>query len=144
LVQQRFRTFLSLHEETTRVRGKFSVQNRPLIPGYLFVARDLLKGRWRAVNSTYGITRIVSLGKEPTLVPFDLVCQLMPRCDQEGKPLSSKLLKPGDEVTMTKGPLANVIATIEAIAPDRRVWVLIDIMGRQTRDAVQADQLRAV
>jgi transcriptional antiterminator RfaH len=144
LVQQRFRTFLPLHEETTRVRGKFTVQKRLLIPGYLFVALDLLKGRWRAVNSTYGITRIVSLGKKPTTVPLDPVCQLMLRYDQEGQPLPLKLLKPGDEVTMTKRPFANVIPTNEAIAPERRVCVLIDIMGRQTRDPVQADQQRAV
>ena len=144
LDRQGFRTFLPLHEETTRLRGKFTVQMRPLFPGYLFVALDLLQGRWRAVNSTYGITRIVSLGKEPTPVPLDLVSQLMLRCDHEGKLLPPRLLTPGDEVTVTKGPFANVIATIETIAPDRRVWVLMDIMGGQTRVAVRADQLRAV
>jgi transcriptional antiterminator RfaH len=144
LVRQGFRTFLPLHEEATRVRGKFTVHMRPLFPGYLFVALDMLQGRWRAVNSTYGITRIVSLGKEPTPVPSDLVSQLMRRCDQEGKLLHPKLFKPGDEVTMTKGPFADVIATIESVTPDRRVWVLMDIMGGQTRVAVQADQLREV
>ena len=108
------------------------------------MALDLLKGRWRAVNSTYGITRIVSLGKKPTTVPLDPVCQLMLRYDQEGQPLPLKLLKLGDEVTMTKGPFADVIATIESVAPDRRVWVLMDIMGGQTRVAVDASQLRTV
>jgi transcriptional antiterminator RfaH len=104
----------------------------------------MLQGRWRAVNSTYGITRIVSLGKEPTPVPLDLVSQLMLRCDQEGKLMPPKLLKPGDEVTMTKGPFADVIATIESVIADRRIWLLMDIMGGQTRVAVQAEQLRAV
>jgi len=36
------------------------------------------------------------------------------------------------------------VATIETIAPDRRVWVLIEIMGGETRVAVSAEQLRAV
>ena len=45
---------------------------------------------------------------------------------------------------MTKGPFAEFIATIESIAPDRRVWVLMEIMGGQTRVAVDAHQLRAV
>jgi transcriptional antiterminator RfaH len=144
LVRQGFRIFLPLHEETTRIRGKFTVQMRPLFPGYLFVALNLLQGPWRAVNSTYGITRIASFGNEPTPVPLDLVSQLMLRCDQEGKLLPPKLLKPGDEVTMTNGPFADVIATIESVTPDRRVWVLMDIMGGQTRVAVDASQLRAV
>jgi len=44
----------------------------------------------------------------------------------------------------TKGPFANSLAEVEKIAPDRRVWVLMEIMGAQTRVAVGADQLRAV
>jgi transcriptional antiterminator RfaH len=144
LTRQGFRIFLPMQEETKRARGKFTTQMRPLFPGYLFVALDLLRGGWRAVNSTYGITRIVSLGKEPTPVPLDLVSQLMLRCDREGKLLPPKLLKPGDEVTLTKGPFTNFVATIESIAPDRRIWVLMELMGAQTRVAVSADHLRAV
>jgi transcriptional antiterminator RfaH len=37
----------------------------PLFPGYLFVAFDIGKDGWRKVNSTYGITRIVTLGNAP-------------------------------------------------------------------------------
>ena len=53
-------------------------------------------------------------------------------------------MKPGDEVTLTKGPFANFVTAVEKIAPDWRVWVLLDVMGGQTRIAVGADQLRAV
>ena len=52
--------------------------------------------------------------------------------------------KPGEKVAMVKGPLANTIYMINAVTPGRRVWVQMDIMGGQTRGAVQADQLRAV
>ena len=52
--------------------------------------------------------------------------------------------QPGDQVTLTKGPFANFVAEVEKIAPDRRIWVLMEIMGGQTRVAVGADQLRAV
>ena len=44
----------------------------------------------------------------------------------------------------SKGPFTGFVATIETIAPDRRVWVLIEIMGGETRVAVSAEQLRAV
>jgi len=98
----------------------------------------------RTVDSTYGVTRLVSFGKEPTAVPLDLVSQLMLRCGVKGKLLPPKLLKPGDQVTLSKGPFANFVAEVEKIAPDRRVWVLMELMGGQTRIAVGADQLRAV
>ena len=144
LTRQGFHTFLPMQEETKRARGKFITQMRPLFPGYMFVALDMLLGSWRAVNSTYGITRLVSLGKEPTPVPLDLVSQLMLRCDREGKLLPPKLLQPGDEVLLTKGPFTDFVATIERIAPDRRIYVLMELMGAKTRVAVNAEHLRAV
>jgi len=54
--------------------------------------------------------------------------------------LPPKLLKLGDQVALNTGPFANFVAEVEKIAPDRRVWVLMDIMGGKTRVAVGADQ----
>lgn len=144
LNRQGFKTFLPLEEETRQRNGKFVTAMRPLFPGYIFVAFDVARGLWRTVNSTYGITRLVSFGKEPAPVPLDLVSQLMLRCDANGILLPPKLLKPGDHVTVTKGPFANFVAEVEKLGPDRRVWVLMEIMGGKTRVAVRADQLRAV
>ena len=98
LARQGFQTFLPLQEATRRARGTFVTQMRPLLPGYIFVMLDRLQGGWRAVNSTCGITRLISLGNEPTPVPRDLVSQLMQRCDREGKLLPPELFKPGDQV----------------------------------------------
>ena len=78
------------------------------------------------------------------MVPPDIVGQLMLRCDTDGKLLPPKLLTPGDQVRIISGSFADFVATIEDIAPDRRVWVLMEIMGGQTRVAVTADQLRTV
>jgi len=142
LARQGFRIFLPMQEETKRARGMFVVQMRPLFPGYLFVAFDRLHGSYRAVNSTYGITRLVSLGDVPTPAPADLIRQLMLRCDTEGKLRPQEMLKAGDQVTLTKGPFTDFVATIESIAPDQRIWVLMSLMGTQTRVAVTAAHLR--
>ena len=144
LQRQGFKTFLPLEEKTRQRNGKFVCTTSPLFPGYIFVAFDVSSGLWRTVNSTTGITRLVSFGKEPTAVPLDLVSQLMLRCNAQGKLLPPKLLKPGDQVTLTEGPFASFVAEVDKIAPDRRIWVLMEIMGSQTRVAVRADQLRAV
>ena len=144
LARQGFRIFLPMQEETRRARGRFVIQMRPLFPGYLFVALDMAQGGWRAVNSTYGITRLVSFGSQPTPVPRDLVSQLMRRCDRDGKLLPPRQLKPGDEVTVTNGPFTDFVARIERIAPDRRIYVLMELMGAETRVAVSAKQLRQV
>jgi transcriptional antiterminator RfaH len=144
LTRQGFQTFLPLEEETRQRGGKFVTADWPLFPGYIFVAFDAARGLWRQVNSTYGITRLVSFGKEPAPVPLDLVSQIMLRCDADGKLLPTKVLKPGDQVALTTGPFANFVAEVEKIAPDRRVWVLMEIMGGQKRVAVGAEQLRTI
>ena len=143
LKRQGFQTFLPMEEETRKRNGKFVTAMRPLFPGYIFVAFNVTRGLWRTVNSTYGVTQLVSFDKEPRAVPLDLVSQLMLRCDAKGKLLPPKILKPGDQVILANGPFANFVAEVEKIAPDQRVWVLMDIMGGQTRVAVSADQLRA-
>ncbi len=142
LKRQGFQTFLPMVEETHQRNGRFVTFMRPLFPGYIFVAFDVARGPWRAVNSTYGITRLVSFGKEPTAVPPGLVSQLMLRCDIKGTLRSPTLPKPGDQVTLTKGPFANFVAEVEKITPERRIWVLMEIMGGHTRVAITADQLR--
>lgn len=144
LTRQGFQTFLPMQEETRRASGKFITRLRPLFPGYLFVALDVLRGDWRAVNSTYGITRLVSLGQQPTPVSHDLVNQLMQRCDRDGKLMPARHFEAGDEVVLTSGPFTDFVATIERITPDRRVYVLMNLMGTQTRAAVSAEHMRAV
>ena len=144
LQQQGFRTFLPMEQGTQNRKGRFVSTLRPMFPGYVFVSFDVAGGLWRKIHSTYGITRLVSFGKEPAAVPLDIVSQLMLRCDTAGKLLPPKLLKPGDQVRMTSGPFADFVAAIETIAPDRRVWVLMEIMGGQTRVAVDAQHLRGM
>lgn len=143
LKRQGFETFLPLEEETRERNGKFITTERPLFPGYIFVAFDAARGLWRKVNSTNGITKLISFGREPAIVPQDLVSQIRQRCDASGKLLPPKALQPGDQVTLTTGPFTNFVAEVEKIAPDRRVWILMELMGGQTRVSVDPGQLRA-
>jgi transcriptional antiterminator RfaH len=142
LKRQGFETFLPMEEVVQRQKGKFRTSFRPLFRGYIFVAFDITQGLWRAVNSTHGITRLVSFGSKPAEVPHDLMSQLILRCSEEGNLLPTERLEPGDYVRLMTGPFADYTAKIEEITPDQRVWVLLDIMGRKTRTNVAANQLR--
>ena len=143
LKRQGYQTFLPLEGVTQQRRGQFVTITRPLFPGYIFVAFDAARGLWRSVNATYGITHLVSFGSAPASVPQGLVSRLMKRCGDDGTLLPPKRLQPGDSVVLTRGAFANFVAEVEAITPDRRVWILMDIMGGQTRVQVNADQLRS-
>ncbi|MBI6630490.1 transcription termination/antitermination protein NusG [Pontibaca salina] len=135
LRRQGFTTFLPMQDRTRTRHGKFSTTPEPLFPGYIFVAFDTAQGGWRSVNATSGVTRLVSVGGAPVAVPQDLVSQLMQRCDAEGKLRTAADLAPGDRARFSSGPFAGFVTEIEAVAPDRRVWVLLEFMGRTTRVA---------
>ncbi len=143
LARQGYQTFLPLEDVTQQRMGKFVTAKRALFPGYIFVAFDAAQGHWRSVNATYGITSLVSFGRVPAAVPSGLVSRLMERCSDDGTLLPPKRLQPGNSVTLTQGAFANFVAEVDSVDPDRRVWVLMDIMGGKTGVRLNADHLPA-
>ena len=108
-------------------------QPKPLFPGYMFVAFERESTPLHKVNSTTGVSRLISFDGKPKELPLDLVSGLMSRCDASGKIMPWKQLLVGDEVQMVSGPFANFIATVENVDAQHRIWVLIDFMGRGAR-----------
>ena len=93
------------------------------------------------INSTIGVSKLVSFECKPKPLPVQLISGLMLRCDASGTLLLSKSLSEGDSVEMLTGPFVNFIATVDTIDPEQRIWVLMDFMGQKTRMQVSADQL---
>ena len=86
----------------------------------------------------------MSFGGEPRQVPPELVDALMSRCDADGILLPPPTLRVGDTVELTAGPFSEFVATVEKVDPDKRVWVLLDLMGRRTRVSVDGDAVQLV
>jgi transcriptional antiterminator RfaH len=142
LLQQGIKIFAPFQEVTARKARRLVQTCKLLFPGYLFVSFDQHAVRWRTVNSTTGVSRLVSFVEDrPAQVPFSLVSSLMRRCDPAGKLLPPQFLHDGDTVRVANGPFADLIGTVEQIAPDQRIWVLLDILGKSTRVAIRSADL---
>ncbi|MFY9210027.1 MAG: transcriptional activator RfaH [Aestuariivita sp.] len=142
LTRQGFATFVPLEDYTRKHNGKFLTVSRPLFPGYIFVAVDVAQGHWRAVNSTQGITRLISFGDQPAVVPSDLMAELMARHNRAETDAPEKVFSPGDAVRVTSGPFFDLVAEIERISADRRIWLLMDMMGGKTKVSVSPRHIR--
>jgi len=143
LKRQGFFVFSPTQKETRKRAGRFISVVLPLFSGYLFVSFAPKSAPWRAINSTYGVCRLVTLGQTaPRPVPPDLISGLMLRCDRGGLLLPPAILAPGDKVRLTSGPFAGFVTQVETISADQRVWVLLDIMGRAAKVAVLAQCLQ--
>ena len=142
LQRQGFETFLPMQKITRRKASRFVSDLKPLFPGYMFVSVNSELAPWRSINSTIGVSKLVSFEGKPKPLPLQLISGLMLRCNASGELLPPKSLNEGDSVEMLTGPFANFIATVDTIDPEQRIWVLMDFMGQKTRMHVSADQLQ--
>ena len=129
LERQGFRSFLPVHLKTARHARLFRTTVAPLFPGYLFVSLDLAWDRWRAVNSTYGVTSLVMGGDQPTRVPPGIVESLMALSVEKGVARLGRGLNLGQRVKLLAGPFADFVGTLERLDDRGRVRVLLEMMG---------------
>ena len=144
LQRQGFGTFLPMHEVTRRTAAKFETVIRPLFAGYMFVACNPEKAPWRQINSTYGISRMLSFTEGTKPMPEALIAGLRARCNSVGKVEPLENFEAGQSVKMHSGPFESFIATVEQMVSDARIWVLLDFMGKETRVQVSRQQIQAV
>lgn len=141
LNRQGFKTFLPMQHNTHRKSCRFVSDLKPLFPGYMFVSVNNELAPWRAINSTAGVSRLISFEGRPKSIPIQLISGLKLRCDASGVLLPPKNLNEGDNIKILTGPFANFIARVDTIDPKQRVWVLMDFMGQKTRMQVDTDQM---
>lgn len=81
---------------------------------------------------------MVSFGGRPATVPLALIEGILARCDSDGHIVSTGLAEPGDPVRLRQGPFTDFLGVVDSLDAQQRVWVLIDLMGRETR--IRAEQ----
>ena len=141
LSRQGFEIFLPLHDTTSRRTSRFINTSKPLFPGYMFIKFDRAESDWHKINSTYGVSRLITFNSILKSIPTIFVNHLMKRYDCSGKLKPIRKLKRGDHVTVLKGPFANFIATVEKYEADQRISILMDLMGRKTKIKTPSDNL---
>lgn len=142
LSQQQIAVFCPKHRVEARRFGKQVAQTNLLFPGYFFVAIDEDNPQWRAVANTVGVSRIVMQNPGvPARMPAQLFDGLMRRCDEGGFLLPPAEIQAGDNVRISTGPFSQFVATVERVEAERRVWVLLDLLGSERSVEVRLDDL---
>ena len=133
LERQGLKTFLPLIEITNRKRVFFSTEKKPLFPGYIFISFNEKEFKWSAINNTIGLTKLLVKDNSPQIVPKSFIISLQIRCNDNGVLLKNQTLQIGNKVQILKGPFSSIIGSIETINPEKRISVLFEILGRQTK-----------
>ena len=145
LMRQGFEVYLPRYLKRRRHARKIDFAAKPLFPRYLFVAIDMATQRWRSIQSTFGVARLVCNGDDPAMVPEGVVCALMAREDGKGFiTMNSKaVFAPGDKVRVLAGAFIDSAALFNGMADHDRISILLDMLGRKVRVFLDADMVAA-
>lgn len=136
LANQGFRAFVPRYWKNRRHARKVETISAALFPRYIFVILDVTKDRWRSVNGTIGIDRLLTYGGEPQPVPHGIVESLIAAADPEGNVQFHFNLREGQAIKVIAGPFANLVGQLERLDDKGRVRVLLELLGGSVRVAL--------
>ncbi len=145
LLRQGYEIYLPRYLKRRRHARKVDFTAKPLFPRYMFVAVDMATQRWRSIQSTFGVARLVSNGDHPATVPEGVVQAL--RAREDGKGFIRLDSKPafayGDKVRVLAGAFMDSAGLFNGLADHDRVSILLDMLGRKVRVLLDADIVAA-
>ena len=142
LLRQGCQVFMPSIKLTSRTGNRFISNVSPLFPGYLFVGLSSdSQPPWRSLNSTLGVSRVISLDGQYRPLPISLIDELQNCCDADGIFQIKNQIVEGDTVQILRGPFAEFVATVDHLAPDARVLVLIELLGQKSQISVKTNDL---
>ena len=145
LRNQGFQVFLPLRSKTWRHARRTETRQVPFFPGYLFVVLDLDRDRWRSINSTLGVQRLVMASGEarPAPLPKGIIEALRCDADSRGCLRFEELLRVGQAVQILGGPFGDRMGELIGRDDAGRVRVLIELLGGQVPVVLSRSEVMA-
>jgi transcriptional antiterminator RfaH len=145
LLRQGYEVYLPRYLKRRSHARKVDFAAKPLFPRYLFVAMDIVTQRWRAIQSTQGVSYLVCNGDEPAVLPNGVLGALKAREDQRGfvRMDAGPAFVPGAKVRVLAGALMDCAGLFDGMADHDRVAILLDMLGRKVRVHLDVDLVAA-
>jgi len=133
LERQGFETFLPKMKTTIKKENKFINKYVPVFPGYMFVGVNIKNPSWTKINSTYGVVKVLFFNEKTSHVSHDIVLTLKNRYETKINQKLKENVKVGDTVKINSGPFANLIAKVEAVDKQDRIFLILEAMGAKRK-----------
>jgi transcriptional antiterminator RfaH len=145
LLRQGYVIYLPRYMKRRRHARKVDFVKKPLFPRYLFVAIDMATQRWRAIQSTQGVSRLICNGEEPAAVPNGVLSALKAREDERGfvRMEAKPVFALGAKVRVLGGAFMDSAGLFDGIGDRNRVAILLDMLGRKVRVHLDVDLVTA-
>jgi transcriptional antiterminator RfaH len=143
LDQQGFRPYLPRRRKRRSHARRVDWVVAPLFPRYLFVRFDIETTRWRAINSTVGVSHLICTGGLPRPVPEGIVKAIRARESDDGLIEIIPRFKKGEPVVVGEGPFLDQIGLFDQIDDSMRVVILLSLLGREVKVRIPTYAVRA-
>jgi transcriptional antiterminator RfaH len=144
LRNQGFTTYLPRFMKKRRSARRVEVLLKPLFPRYVFVGLDLQRERWRSVNGTVGVARLVCQGEWPAPLDDRVLQAISDREDEDGLVrLAPAAFRPGQAVRIVDGVFAEQLGFYEGLADHERVRILLTLLGRKVKVSIENEAVVA-
>jgi transcriptional antiterminator RfaH len=145
LARQGFDFYLPRYLKKRRHARRVDTVAAPLFPRYVFISVDMATQRWLSIRSTVGITRLVTNGDVPAVVPESIIDGLRRREDANGlvQLEHRPRFAPGDKIRVLGGAFCDTLGLFEGIRDQERVAILLDLLGRKVRVVLDMDIIDA-
>ena len=145
LERQGFTTYLPRYRKRRRHARRTEIVLAPLFPRYVFVSIDMEAQRWRSIQSTLGVSRLVCHGDAPAMVPPAVLDALHARESNDGIidiDTPSRFAR-GDRIRVTSGAFGDCFGLFESMTDSERIAILLDLLGRKVRVVLDAEDVVA-
>lgn len=141
LQRQGYRTYLPRIRNARHRRGQWVDVIEPLFPRYLFIRINPALRSTAPVRSTRGAVGLVRFGGQPVVIPQEIIESIVQRetpdsgLHQDGRPL----FRAGEPVKLEEGPLAGMEGIFVEEDGEKRVIVLLELLGKANKIKVNRD-----
>jgi len=135
LQRQGYCTYLPRICSSRRRRGQWVDVIEPLFPRYLFIRIDPALRSTAPVRSTRGAIGLVRFGGQPAVVPEQMIEAIRQRADANSGLHQSDhpLFCTGDAIRLAEGPLAGMDGVFVEESSEKRVIVLLELLGKSNK-----------
>jgi len=141
LLRQGYRVYLPRIRMRQRRRGQWIDAVEVLFPRYIFIRLDPKRRSTAPVRSTRGVVGLVRFGGQPAVLPDAVMEALRQREDadsglhQDDRPLFNA----GEPIKLVDGPLSGMEGIFTQQDGDKRVIVLLELLGKANKVTVSRD-----
>jgi len=140
LERQGIETFIPKMKTTVRKDKKFIYKDVSVFPGYLFVCFNPQNANWSKINNTYGVAKVLLFNEKPYEISNYLILALKNRYETQTSKEKTENLEEGETIKFNSGPFVDLIAKVESVDKQDRIWLILDVMGASRKVKIKQNE----